>query len=171
VFSGYRVLFRKRPQAGQRPTWLDWSGSGIALGASIGFIGWGILTLMQVINPWMPGGFAIPGLVFGLLLFNDTGNDIRSYLKPSTDKNWWWFYHMERMLGSYVAVVTAFLVNNVGQRLPLELSWIVWVVPLTLSVPLIGFWVRHYEQKFAAVRERRARSLTPVEQELVSSQP
>lgn len=155
AFTGYRVLYRKRPLAGQTPTWLDWSGTGIALGSGVGFVAWGAGTLLSLIQSNIPGGFGVLGLVFGLGLLSDVRSDIQSYLKPATDKNWWWFYHMNRMLGSYVAVVTAFSVNNIGRHLPFEVSWLVWVAPTLIATPLIGYWMRHYEQKFSRPRERQ----------------
>ena len=151
AFSGYRGLFRKRGGA----SWLDWFGGMTALLAGLAFFVWGSLPLLNLMDAQAPIAFHVMGIAFGVVIVMDARSDIRSFIRLPTDKNWWWYYHMSRMIGSYIAAVTAFLVQNVGSRMPADLSWIVWVAPGLIGGTLIGRWVRHYRTKFAARSEAR----------------
>ena len=150
AFSGVRSLRRKHPE---RAAPLDWGAATIALSAGVGFIVWGALPLAGLTVSETPTAFSILGIAFGFFLGKDALNDLKSFRRPSPDPMWWWTYHLERMVGSYLAAVTAFMVQNVGPRLPEELAWTVWVAPGLLGGIGIGFWVRHYQKKFAAQRE------------------
>ena len=154
-FVGYRVLYRKRPdQLGSRPIWLDWLGSGIALLGGLGFVGWGGAGLLGASLPGylahgVPTAFYVIGLVAGGLLTNNAVIDLRSYTHVPTDRNWWWFEHMSRFLGGYIATLTAFLVQNVSTRMPADMAWIVWVTPGVLGGFLVSRWVQHYRSKLS----------------------
>jgi hypothetical protein len=156
AFSGYRVLQRKRPQRGRGPTWLDWVGAVVALGSGVGFVAWGLGSLLG----WLPLSFGTPfsglGIVFGVLLGKQALEDLRTFRQPPEDRNWWWYVHMDRMLSSSIAALTAFLVQNVGRHLPLEMGWLVWVVPGLLGGPAIAYWINYYRRKFAEVGRGRS---------------
>jgi uncharacterized membrane protein len=150
ALTGDRALLRKHADRGQRAGRIDWIASVIALVAGVGFISWGGLGLAQVIAASYPPSFFILGIGFGFILARDAFTDIRQYRRPSTDRHWWIYYHIERMLGSYIAAVTAFMVQNVGRRLPMELGWIAWVAPALIGLPGIAYWTWTYRKKFAA---------------------
>jgi len=148
ALTGYRVLYRKRALAGAAPLF-DRMAAWMALAAGVGLAGWGINAL---ITP--PAGvgltFAILPIVFGLFVFSQGMTDLRLFAAPAVDRQWWWTYHMERMLGAYIATVTAFLVQTVAPRLPdFGFVWIVWVAPGVIGGVLIGRWIRYYRGKFA----------------------
>ena len=150
VFSGTRALHRKRPDRGQKATWLDWTGAGIALAAGLGFVLWGALPLLRLTQSDVSVSFSILGLAFGYFLAQTAVTDFRSFVTPSPDRNWWWYYHMDRMVGGYLAAVTAFMVQNVGPLLPESLEWTVWVAPGLIGGLLLGRWIAHYKRLFAA---------------------
>lgn len=150
AFSGVRSLKRKNPARGQRATWLDWTAALIALGAGGGFIAWGGLTLAGVWQTDVPTAFSVLGIVFGFVLGKDAWNDIKSFRRPSTDPLWWWTYHLERMVGSYLAALTAFSVQNVAPLLPEAFEWVVWVTPGVIGGFGIALWIRYYQKRFAA---------------------
>jgi hypothetical protein len=55
---------------------------------------------------------------------------------------------MAGMLASYIAAMTAFLVNNarhMGFGGPI---WLWWLLPTILGVPAIITWTRYYRSKF-----------------------
>src|SRR5256885_1837172 len=93
-FRGYRVLLHKQ----RRAQTLDWLFAIATLAASTALLGIGIL---------QPAGMRMPGrsisIFFGLLGLWTAGSDVFSFLRPSTDKNAWWYEHMSGMLGSYLA--------------------------------------------------------------------
>ncbi|MEM7028754.1 MAG: hypothetical protein AAF629_04110 [Chloroflexota bacterium] len=159
AFTGVQGLKRKRPHKGETPTWLDWGAAWIALVAGLSFMGWGIFLLTGLLNENWPVGFAILGIFFGVGISYTAYEDIRIFRSPPKDKVWWWYYHMNRMLSSYIAVVTAFLVVNLTPHMPPNLAWIVWAGPGIIGSPLIGRWISHYRRQFN--RETSSRIQAP----------
>lgn len=161
AFTGYRVLKHKRPEAGQGPSRLDWAASLLTLLTGLGMIGWGVAGLLGWLNPYIPGAFYILAFVFGGGMLASAIPDLRRYRAPAADRNWWWYEHMNRMLGAYIAMVTAFLVQNVGRHLPVDWQWVVWVAPGVIGGVLTGLWISHYRRQFEG---RRAERLAPAAQ-------
>ena len=87
------------------------------------------MPLLRLTQSDVSVSFSILGLAFGYFLAQTAVTDFRSFVTPSPDRNWWWYYHMDRMVGGYLAAVTAFMVQNVGPLLPESLEWTVWVAP------------------------------------------
>ena len=58
----------------------------------------------------------------------------------------WWYAHLQGMLGSYIAAWTAFLVVTVD---PL-VHWgvVLWVLPTAIGVPSIALTTAYYKRKF-----------------------
>jgi len=157
ALSGYRVLYRKNPtRPGQTPNWIDWTAAIVSTGAGVGLALYGIggLTGLSGQLGYIASGTStalfVLSVAFGLGLLNTAIADIRSFKRASDDKNWWWFYHMTRMLGGYTATVTAFTVQNIGRHLPGEIAWLAWVGPALVATPLISIWVGYYRRLFAA---------------------
>jgi len=135
ALTGYRVLYRKTP--GQRAGALDWVGCVLMLVGGIGLIGYGAYLLGS-------SSFGAVAIVFGgtgLLL---AISDARAFRRPPADKRAWWFTHMRRMLGAYIATVTAFSVVNFQFLPPLAR----WLWPSAVGTAGIIVWVRHYRKKF-----------------------
>jgi hypothetical protein len=150
ALTGVRALKRKNPAQGQGASVLDWGAAAVALASGGGFILWGGLTLAGLGQTEIPAAFAVLGIVFGVVLGKDAWSDLVSFRRPNEDPLWWWTYHLERMVGSYLAAVTAFLVQNVGPLLPEAFVWVVWVAPGILGGFGIALWIRYYQKRFAA---------------------
>jgi uncharacterized membrane protein len=150
--TAYRAIYRKRGQV----TPYDWSITTAALITGIALVAWGALTGLSVTAQYMPSGgnMGIVGvilpIIFGIAIANDAWTDVKMYRSPSPDRRWWWYYHMERMLGSYIGLSTALMVQQVGPRLPESLAWLAWVAPSVVGVPLIAMWITHYRRKFTS---------------------
>jgi uncharacterized membrane protein len=155
AFSGYRALYRKNPARGEQAIWLDWAAAAIALTAGAGFMTWGILSVAGVIDIVIPGAFGFIAVGFGFFLASDAYKDMRSFRQPPADRNWWWYYHIEHMSGSYIAAVTAFAVQNLTRLMPVELMWLPWVIPVAVGAPLIARTIRAYRQKFNQPRAQK----------------
>lgn len=161
VVTGTRALARKRPE-NHRHRWFDWGFAAIMLVAGIALLSYGVLTGLGFVALAIPSGsslylvLTILPIVFGISIILDASKDLRSLHRPSTDRNWWWYYHMERMLGSYVALVTALMVQQVGPRMPLSLTWVVWIAPAVIGTPLIARWIKHYRAQFEKGTQRAA---------------
>ena len=137
--TGYRTLYQKQLSAGKGVIWYDWAAA-IATGLfMIGFGGWGI-------NLWLTGKaesgvFLLIGFSLGGLL--SVRGEITAFLKPPADKNRWLYNHIGRMVGGFIASVTAFSVN-VLVFIPGIWQWI-W--PTLLGTPFIIYSIRMYKKK------------------------
>lgn len=157
ALTGYRALYLKRPQAGDKPQVIDWASTLIATLSGVSFAGWGVAGLLGFLESYIPTAFFILGLVFGGGLLASAVPDLIRYVRPPADRNWWWYAHMERMLGAYIAMVTAFLVQNVGRHMPTEWLWVIWVAPGVIGGFFIGKWITMYKQKFEGQRQAKAK--------------
>ncbi|HEX8457421.1 MAG TPA: DUF2306 domain-containing protein [Pyrinomonadaceae bacterium] len=152
ALTGYRVLYRKTPK--QRANFLDWGAAAIMLAGGTALVGYGVSLFLR------GAGFGIVAVVFGGIGLFVSILDGRAFLRPPTDKRAWWFAHMGRMLGAYIATVSAFSAVNF-YFLPAVVRWL-WPTVVGLTGSYI--WARHYRRKFAApsargqaiVRERQA---------------
>ena len=145
-FSGMRVTKRKEPGSER---WFDWLAVILLLLSGIGLLIYGVVAVLG-------GNWAMSILcgVFGWLSLSSSIRDIKVFReKERSDRMWWWFSHMGSMLGSYIALITAFLVNNMPEWLPdFHHQWIFWILPTVLIVPLMIRWERHYKMKFSGTR-------------------
>lgn len=118
----------------------------VTLLVSVGMLGIGVYLLTQEANAFFPVLFIFFGLLTGVF----ASQDARQFGKP-TEKMHWFFQHLTRMGGSYIATVTAVLVVNMGHLLPSNApDWIGiagWIAPSIIGGMLIGRTVRYYQQK------------------------
>lgn len=156
VVTGVRSLYRKQAEQNNY-AWFDISFAVAMLLAGVGLFGYGVLTALGVIAlDGIPSGsslriiLVILPIVFGIVIISDTRKDLLSLYNPPTDRNWWWYYHMERMLGSYIALITAFAVQQIGPRMPGSFEWVAWVAPSIIGSPLIAIWIMSYRREFAS---------------------
>lgn len=143
AYSGYRVLYQKRPAQGQGPKPYDW-GLAIATfcagGAMILFGWWQPTELWQKIAP--------VAIALGAACVITASQDLHRFLRPPSDRNFWWYSHMAGMLASYIAATTAFLVNNARMMHFPGPIWIWWLLPTAIGVPGISIWTRYYRRRF-----------------------
>jgi uncharacterized membrane protein len=132
VTTGQRFLNLKKLNASQKPEAIDWIVSSLMLLFGIGFIGFGGYLIVSA------NYFGIVPLIFGLISILMVLQDFRNYKGKTNSKNFWLLVHIQRMMGSYIAAVTAFLVVN-NTILP---SIVAWLLPALIVVPLIFKWSR-----------------------------
>ncbi len=135
-FFGYRVLFRKRPEKGEKPNFADWFASGIT-------IAMGLVMLFLGITSAGTDGKILFG-VFGVMMIISGYQSIKDYRATKREKNAWFIQHMQNMLASYIAATTAFCAVNFTQYIGI---W-AWLGPTAIGAPLIAVWVRSYRLKF-----------------------
>ncbi len=99
------------------------------------FVVWGGLLIIQSEN------FGIVLVVFGLLSLNFVRQDYKTFKGKSKYKNFSLVMHLQRMVGSYISSVTAFVVVN-NTLLP---GVVAWLLPAIIIVPLIVHWSRKYQ--------------------------
>ena len=104
----YRVLGQKAAYQGEkvvRP--LDWAAAAFTILAGALLAGCGIF------RPALVQNLGIPSIVFGVLGMRIAGSAMWDFTHPPKEKMFWWYAHLQGMLGSYIAAWTAFLVVTV----------------------------------------------------------
>ncbi|WP_336517719.1 DUF2306 domain-containing protein [Pollutibacter soli] len=131
VITGRRYI-RKRKN--QKPTPFDWLMTFIIVLAGLSFMSFGIYKFSQ------NSLFGIVYVSFGFAALFFAWQDIRNFLNKSPIGNYWLTTHLQRMIGSYIASVTAFLVVN-NNIIP---GIVAWLLPSVILVPLIVKWTWRY---------------------------
>lgn len=148
VFSFYLCItgWRATKQKKDGPTPVDKGLTYITLAVSVAMMGFGAYLLTGRISV-----FTVLFPFFGFLSFRNAWYDLKSFGK-TPEKGHWFFHHITRMGGSYIATFTAFLVNNAYRMLPDDApAWIgtaTWIAPPIIGSILIGRTVVYYKQKF-----------------------
>jgi hypothetical protein len=78
---------------------------------------------------------------FLLIAVFSYGNALVGYVAAKRRRPGWLRFHIGGMCGSYIALVTALLVVNVGDRLP-----VVWFLPTVIGSPLIAWVTREVDR-------------------------
>ena len=132
VFSGYRVLSRKRPTDGAHP--IDWVAVALVVLAGLG--------LLLIGGQWAlrDQPFAPVMLVFGGIGTVLGLQDVRLFRAGDGEGPKWILLHLQRMMAGYIAAVTAVSAVNFGSLPP----YISWLWPTVVGTPLIFWWSRKY---------------------------
>ena len=145
AFTGVRTVRLKSAKA--RPERIDWFVAGAAmLGGGLAFA-FGLWQLYLSAQTGDFSFFSILYLLFGGFFFRNGQMDWWLYSgRTSMEKMHWFYNHIVRMVGAYIASFTAFCVVN-SNYIPLP-SLLVWILPGMIGGIFIGRTVRHYRQKF-----------------------
>lgn len=128
--TGQRFLYLKKIDKGQSPKKIDWILTITMIAFASCFIIFGFYLFFKDNN------MGIVLLVFGLISLMMTRKDISLYKGNIRNKNYWLLIHIQRMIGAYIASLTAFLVVN-NTYLPPIISWL---LPTIILTPLIFYW-------------------------------
>jgi len=137
VFTGERLT--KRKSAGMKAEQQDW------IAALLAVLGGSLLLVRGVWFVTSGKEFGWVPIVFGAICLGVSLRDMRSFVRPTTERNAWLFTHLARMVGGYIATVTAFCVVNLT-FLP---ALAVWLVPTVVGTVGISVWTAYYRRKFA----------------------
>lgn len=128
--TGQRFLSLKRIDKGQSAKKIDWTLSITMLVFASFFVIYGLFLFANDDN------LGIVLLVFGFISLLMARKDIATYKGNIKNKNYWLLIHIQRMVGSYIAALTAFLVVNNTYLPPL----MAWLMPTIIMTPLIFYW-------------------------------
>lgn len=144
-FYAYRVLGMKDLGRTQKETWVDWAA------ASITFVSSFMLALLGMFKPELVQGMGVVSVVFGILgMFLGAGR-ILKFVRPPSDRMYWWYEHLQGMLASYIAAWTAFSVVTLGRFF--GSAWYVWLWPSMIGVPATVLMTAYYKRKFDRRRQ------------------
>jgi hypothetical protein len=150
AFAAYRMLYLKDMYKGARPKAVDWAAAMITILSSFLLFLLGFLRplVMQVGVIQVAGHtVSIVSVVFGIIGMRMGQASIAGFIKPPTEKMFWWFGHMEGMIGSYIAALTAFSAVNLTRWF--GSVWWVWLWPTMVGVPAIAVWTAYYKKQFS----------------------
>lgn len=146
ALTGVRTLRQKSAQT--QPTRFDWFVSGVAmLGGTIAVL-FGLWQLYAGYKLGVFSMFSLLYLLFGGFFLRNGQMDWWLYSgRVPMEKRHWFYNHIVRMVGAYIASFTAFCVVN-GERIPLP-NVLVWILPGAVGGFFIGRTVQYYKRKFA----------------------
>ena len=136
VITGLRYLRFKNPDLSAET--VDWLISGVMLLSSLAMVMMGIRVLLA------GNSFGIVFLAFGFAggLFSIT--DFANFRGKFRSKNFWQLVHLQRMTGAFIASATAFLVVNTTDLTGVIPSFVAWLLPSAVLVPMIFIWNKRY---------------------------
>jgi len=138
--TGYRILFIKTLNKGQKPQIIDWVLTiGMLLTSSV-FIILGIINLSTDVF------FSIVLFAFSTIGLYCCGVDLYNYIKKPTNKFYWLFIHIFRMSHGFIAALTAFLVNN-SKLFPFLPQVLLLIIPISFGQPIISWTIWNYNKK------------------------
>ncbi|MEY4728977.1 MAG: hypothetical protein RL020_135, partial [Pseudomonadota bacterium] len=133
AFSGYRAVKIKNGRAEK----IDWfvAGSALIAGKS--------LVVLGALNLYRGESFGYVTLALGAGCAVSAARDLFRYARPVVDKQAWLINHLSKMLGAYIATVTAVSAVNFHFLPPV---WR-WLWPTIIIAPFIFMWVRKYRTR------------------------
>lgn len=135
VLAGNRALTFKPIFKKTAPALLDKLISGGMMIASISMMGIGIFGLIQGVSN------TVLFLFFGFFGFVLAVKDFRFYKNPNKDKSGWLVNHLGRIVGAYIASITAFMVAGLNFD-----NLIAWMLPSFIGTAAIIYWTRRVSQ-------------------------
>jgi uncharacterized membrane protein len=140
VSSGQRYI-KQQQHEGQKIEKLDWVISIIMSIAGILFIGLGIWSIIK------SNLFGLVFLAFGGLGLLFVCQDFLNFTNKPSIKNYWLIGHLQRMVGAFIASMTAFLVVNATFLPDTIPGFVYWLLPTTVFTPIIIKWSKKYQAK------------------------
>lgn len=159
VFSFYLTMtgWRSTKQKNGQTTPFDRSLTYTTLAVSAAMIGYGIYLL----TAHGASFFSIVFTFFGVLTGVFAQKDARQFGRP-VEKMSWFFQHITRMGGAYIATFTAAVVTNIDRVAPAGspdwIATVLWIAPSLVGGMLIGRTVRYYLTKFNLLKPAMALS-------------
>jgi uncharacterized membrane protein len=153
VFSFYLTMtgWRATKQKKSGPTAADRVLTYVTLAVSAAMTGFGVYLLMVRGVSFFPILFTFFGVLTGVF----ARKDARQFGQPA-EKMGWFFQHLTRMGGAYIATFTAALVTNLDRVLPSNSpEWVMtvsWIAPSVVGGMLIARTVSYYIVKMRATK-------------------
>ena len=128
--TGQRILSLKRLNKGQKAKPFDWILTYTMIFFSLCFIGFGVYLKTK------DKDIGTVLIIFGVISVLMAKKDINVYQGNIKIKNYWLLIHIQRMIGAYIAALTAFIVVNNTYLPPV----VAWLMPTIILTPLIFYW-------------------------------
>ena len=142
TFSGYRVLGLKDLASGGSAGPVDWIAACLGFAACACLVGFGFFRPAWVQN------LGIVAILLGLAGIRSTAADIYRFVRRPNDKMFWWYAHLGKFIGSYIAAWTAFSTVTLSHVFR-HAGVVLWLWPAAIGVPTIILTTAYYKRKFA----------------------
>ena len=161
VFSFYLCFTGKRALQQRNGTplqWYDWGVLSLMGLVALAMIGYGSFQITRIATRGIFDATGILFIVFGFFSLANAHYDFKKYRLPSKARyaeKEWFFMHIIRMGGSYIATFTAFALVNIRYvfpNAPIAVYIATWIMPGVLGGLIISRVVRHYLTKFRMTR-------------------
>ncbi len=143
AFSGYRVLRLKNLASGGSARPIDWAA------ACIAFLSSASLVIIGLLHPAAVQHMQTVAIVLGALGMRGTAADIYLFVRKPKEKMFWWYSHLAKFIGSYIAAWTAFSTATLSHIFR-HAGIILWLWPAALGIPAIILTTAYYKRKFAS---------------------
>lgn len=140
VASGYRILFIKTLNKGQKPKIVDWA---LTIGMLITS---GAFVVLAILNLSTDIFYSIVLFSFSTIGIYCCGVDLYNYIKKPKNKFYWLFIHIFRMSHGFIAALTAFLVNN-SKLFPFLPQVLLLIIPIAIGQPIISLTIWSYNKR------------------------
>jgi hypothetical protein len=147
VFSGYRVLRLKDLADGGSAGAIDWAAAILAFAACA------CLSVFALLRPAWVQHMGIVAVVLGAIGMRAAAGDIWRFAAKPKDKLFWMYAHLEKFMGSYIAVWTAFSVATLSRIFP-QAGIALWLWPAAVGVPVIVATAAWFRFKNGAAARR-----------------
>ena len=140
AFSGYRVLRLKDLASGGSATAADWAAALVTFAACACLAGFAV---------WRPSwvqNMGIVAIMLGALGMRAAAADFYRFTVRPTRPMFWMTVHLEKFIGSYIAVWTAFSVAALSRIVP-QAGIALWLLPAAIGVPAIVATATYYRRK------------------------
>ncbi len=143
AFSGFRVLRLKSLSSGGSARPVDWAAACFAFLASASLVATGLF------RPAAVQHMQVVAIVFGILGMRGAGTDMYLFVRKPTEKMFWWYSHLAKFIGSYVAAWTAFSTATLSHIFK-HAGLILWLWPAAIGIPAILLTTAYYKRKFSS---------------------
>jgi hypothetical protein len=99
----------------------------------------------------------IVAIVLGTVGMRAVGADIYRFVYRPTQRMFWVSVHLEKFIGSYIAIWTAFSVATLS-RVFHDVGLTLWLWPAFVGIPAIIAASAYYRRQFASPGEASART-------------
>jgi hypothetical protein len=152
TFSGYRVLRLKNLPTGGSAEPIDWAAAALTFVACGCLAGFGLFR-----SSWVQH-MGIVAIVLGALGMRGTAADLYRFAHRPTQRMFWLYVHLEKFIGSYIAIWTAFSVVTLSQLFH-HAGLAIWLWPTAVGVPAIAATVAYYRYKYAVTAPYKSTGL------------
>jgi uncharacterized membrane protein len=145
AMAGYRVLFQKKLNQGQKPMWYDY----LIIVITMIVMLVGFYVAFQNLSSNLSIGIILMALCTTGIL--SVLRNITRYRKQPVHKGFWLLVHIGEMSGSYIAACTAFLVNN-SKYFPGINEIVLWLSPAIIGGILIRINLQRQRKKMGIIK-------------------